>query len=465
MIVLDNTVVNLALPAIRNSLGFSPTGLAWVSSAYIVVFGGLLLLGGRLGDLLGQRRVLAGGVALFTLASLMGGAAPDQATLVAARALQGIGAAAAAPSALAVTIATFAEGPARNRALGLFFAMSAAGGAVGLILGGALVSALSWRWVLWINVPFGVAVVAFAPRLIIETVRDRHRIDLAGTAFSAPGLAALVYGFVRAGQVGWNDRGTLAALITAVVLLASFVAIENRHTAPLLPLRLFAHRVTSSSYLAMMLVPAVMVGMYFFTAQYLQIVLGYSAVSTGLAFIPMSVLIFASSRLVPKLLPRIGARPLLLTGSALQIGAMLWLSRIGTGSDYLTAVAPPLVFFGLAGGLLYVPLGSMILTGVDRRDSGAASGAMQAVQQVGAALGIAILVSVFGTTSHHRPSLSAAEFTHAVSHAYLTGASLAALTLVLVLLAIRPGGSVAEATSTDAPAEPGDVVANSPAAN
>lgn len=432
MIVLDNTVVNLALPAIKAGLDFTPSGLAWVSNSYILVFGGLLLLGGRLGDMLGRRRVFFSGVALFSLASLIGGAAPSADLLVASRALQGAGAAAAAPSALAILISTFTEGPARNRALGLFFAMSAAGGALGLLVGGGLVSALSWRWVLWINVPFGLAVAAMIPLVIAETPRTPHRMDVMGTLSSVIGVTALVYGLIQAGRDGWIDVVTISSIALALLMLAIFAMVERRVHEPLVPMRLFQRRAASAGYVTMLLVPAVMVGMYFFTAQYLQTVLGYNAFFTGLAFLPMSITLFAMSRVVSQLIVRFGPRRLMLAGGVAQVAAMLWLSQVGEHSEYLTSVAPAVFLFGLAGGLLYAPLSSVLLAGVRAEDSGAAGGVIQAVQQGGAAVGIAVLVSVFGTASGHQNVLSSRDFVEAVSAAYATGAGLALVGLLLI---------------------------------
>ncbi len=438
MIVLDNTVVNLALPSIRTDLGFSATGLAWVSNAYILTFGGLLLLGGRLGDVLGRRRVFATGVSLFTVSSLVGGAASSDTVLVAARAIQGVGAAIAAPSALAILLATFAEGPARNRALGLFFAMSAAGGAIGLMVGGAFTSWLSWRWVLWINVPLGLVIVAVTFFVIQETERIPRRFDTAGTVTSMVAVASLVYGFIRAGEQGWGDAAAIVAFLVATVLTGVFVAIERRTEHPLLPLRLFERRVTACAYLTMLLIPGVMVGMYFFTAQFMQVVLGYSAIETGLAFLPMSLLIFTASRTVPVLLARFGPRPFMITGAVSLTVAMLWLTQLSASSAYVTSLAPALVLFGLGGGLLYMPLSAVLLSGVRSEDSGAASGAMQAVQQIGAALGIAVLVSVFGSSLRGTGEITPVAFADAVSNAFVVGAGLAGLVLALILIAVRP---------------------------
>lgn len=437
MIILDNTVVNLALPAIRADLGFSATDLAWVSNAYILPFGGLLLLGGRLGDVFGRRRIFMFGVGLFTLASLVGGAAPGEAVLVAARVVQGVGGAIAAPSALAILLATFQEGPARNKALGLFFAMSAAGGAIGLLVGGGLTSALSWRWVLWINVAPGLLIVLISIVSIAETPRLPSRFDLGGSIVSTLGIASLVHGFIRAGDQGWSDTLAVVSFAAAISLLIAFVVIESRAPQPLIPLRLFARRVAASGYVAMMLVPAVMVSMYFFTAQYMQVVLGYSAIETGVAFLPMSGLIFIASRSIPKLVGRFGPRPFMIAGAVALVLAMLLLTRVSDNSNYVTDLAPSLVLFGLGGGMLYMPLSAVLLAGIRQEDSGAASGALQAVQQVGAALGIATLISAFGAAQRRYGIGSPATYADAVSDAFVVGTVFAATALLIIVFAVR----------------------------
>lgn len=451
MIVLDNTVVNLALPSIKEGLGASTAALAWVVNAYILAFGGLLLLGGRLGDVLGRRRVFIAGVALFTLSSLIGGAASSDTVLITARAVQGIGAAIAAPSALAILLATFVEGRPRNKALGLFFAMSAAGGAIGLLLGGVLTSGLSWRWVLWINVPVGAVIVALTLLVVTETVRVPRRFDVAGTVTSSVAMVSLVYGFIRAGDHGWGDDLSVVAFALAVVLLALFVMVERRAEQPLLPLRLLAHRVTASAYLTMMLVTAIMVSMFFFGSQFMQVALGYSAIRTGLAFLPLSVLIFTASRTIPTLMARFGPRPLLIVGASSLTVAMVWLTQLTASSGYLTSLAPPLVLFGLGAGLLYAPLSAVLLSGVAPEDSGAASGAMQAMQQIGAALGVAILVSVFGATTGRADETTPVQFADAVADTFIAGVMFAALALLLIVFAVRlqrPAPATREATAS-----------------
>jgi len=438
MIVLDATVVNVALPPIQQDLGFSATGLSWVVNAYTLAFGGLLLLGGRLGDAFGRRRVFGAGVALFTLSSLVGGAAPSEAVLVVARAAQGVGAAVAAPSALAILMATFAEGAPRNKALGLFSAMSAAGGAIGLLVGGALTSWLSWRWVLFINVPVGAAIVFATPRLVAESTRIPGRFDLGGALASTAGMTALVYGFIRAGAEGWGDGAAILAFVVAVVLIAGFVAIEQGAEQPLVPLRLFERRVTAGAYLTMLLVPAVLLGMYFFVVQFLQLVLGYSAIETGLAFLPMAVLIFAGSQAVPGLLPRFGPQPFMIAGAAALTAGTLWLTQISASSGYLTALAGPIVLFGLGGGLLFMPLSAVLLSDVHLEDSGAAAGAMQASQQLGAALGVAILVSVFAAATSGAATTEPGAFSTGAADAFIAGTVFSVLTLLLVVFVVRP---------------------------
>jgi EmrB/QacA subfamily drug resistance transporter len=450
MIVLDNTVVNLALPAIRTDLGFSAAAQAWVSNAYILTFGGLLLLGGRLGDLLGRRAVFAAGVALFTVASLVGGAASDPAMIVAARAVQGVGAAAAAPSALAILLITFPEGPARNRALGLFFAMSAAGGAIGLLVGGALTSLLSWRWVFWINVIPGATVVVLTLLVVGATTRIPGRLDLAGSLASTSAVGSLIYGFVRAGEAGWSDATTLTAFAAGVPLLLAFVAIEARATQPLLPVRLFAGRTRASAYVTMLLVPGIMVSSYFFASQFLQVVAGYTALRTGLAFLPMSATIFAMSRLLPRLLGRHSPRPFMIAGGLALTAASAWLSRLSGSSGYWTGIAPALVLLGLGAGLLYVPVSAIVMTRVRPEDSGAASGTLQTMQQAGAGLGIAVLVSVFGNAQRRGVGSAGSVYADAVAQAFFAGVAFSALALVLIVFGIRPRQAASTGEGRDA---------------
>jgi EmrB/QacA subfamily drug resistance transporter len=423
MFVLDATVVNIALVPIQHSLHFSSAGLSWVIDAYSLAFGGLLLLGGRAGDVFGRRRMLIIGLSIFTFASLLGGFASSATWLLATRALQGVGAALAAPSTLSLISATFDEGPARNKALGIFTAVSAGGGSLGLILGGALTSWVSWRWVLFINVPIGIAIVALAPIFVPEPPKNGGRLDVGGAALVTGGLASLIYAFIRLAERG-SANVTIGLFVLSVVLLTSFVFVEQRQVQPLLPLRLVTDRLRGPAYLNMLLVPALMYGVFFFISQYLEGSLHFSAIQTGFAFLPLTALIFASSRITPRLVTQFGARPLLLFGlSALSVAA-IWMSQATPSEGYFVGIFGPLILFGLGAGSTFMPLSVTVLAGVPRDDAGAASGMLQTMQQTGGALGVAALTSVAAS--------------HGQSNALLTGAGFTIVALVIAFFAIRP---------------------------
>src|SRR4051812_30863458 len=334
MLVLDLSIVITALPKIQSTLGFSAAGLSWVQNAYTLAFGGLLLLGARAGDLLGRRRVFVAGIALFTAASLVGGLAQSDWWLLAARVAQGIGAAVAAPSTLALLTQTFPEGRERTRALSLYSAISGGGGSVGLVLGGMLTSWASWRWGLFINVPIGVALIALAPRFLPETERRTGHFDLAGAATSTLGMTALVYGFVRAAADGWSDRGTIGSFVAAVVLLAAFVLTELRAEQPITPLRLFASRERSGAYAARILMVGGIFGMFFFLTQFFQEVEHFSALQAGLAFLPQTLVLFSMLLVVPRIVARIGTTRLLAGGLVTALAGMAWLSRLSADAHY-----------------------------------------------------------------------------------------------------------------------------------
>ncbi len=447
MLVLDVTVVNIALPQMQEVLHFSQSGLSWVLNAYLLTFGGLLLLGGRMGDLFGRKRLFIGGVALFTLASLSGGLAMSAGWLVAARAVQGIGAALAAPSALALLMISFPEGPQRTRALSYFTAVSSAGGSIGLILGGILTSWVSWRWALFINVPIGIAVVVLASRFIEGTARQRGRLDLAGALTSTLGMGALVYAFIRAGSDGWNDAGTAWSITLAVAILATFVFIEMRHEQPVMPLHLLASRSRVSAFVSVLFTVAAMFGGFFFLTQYLQIVMGLSPVMTGIAFLPMTLSIFTVSRIVPRLIPRLGPQRILIGGASLVVLATLWLTQISISSPYAPAIVLPMILLGAGVGSSFLPLSITVLAGVPWREAGAASGMLQTVQQVGGALGLSILVTAFGTATRAVPVhllVGAAPamraeivFTHGLTSVFVLAAIFALLSLANGLLMLR----------------------------
>jgi EmrB/QacA subfamily drug resistance transporter len=447
MLVLDVTVVNIALPQMQEVLRFSQSSLSWVLNAYLLTFGGLLLLGGRMGDLFGRKRLFIGGVALFTLASLTGGVATSATWLVAARAVQGIGAALAAPSALALLMISFPEGPQRNRALSYFTAVSSAGGSIGLILGGMLTAWVSWRWALFINVPIGITVVVLASRIIAGTARQRGRLDLAGALTSTLGMGALVYAFIRAGSNGWNDAGTVWSIVLAAAILATFVLIETRHEQPVMPLHLLASRSRVSAFCSVLFTVAAMYGGFFFLTQFLQRVMGLSPVVTGIAFLPMTLSIFTISRIVPRLIPRLGPRRILIGGASLVTLATLGLTQISLASHYAPAIVVPMILLGVGVGSSFLPLSIIVLSGVPGREAGAASGMLQTMQQVGGALGLSILVTAFGTATRAVPArllVGAAPamraeivFTHGLTSVFVLAAVFAVLSLANGLLVLR----------------------------
>ncbi|MCP3818436.1 MFS transporter [Streptomyces sp. A3M-1-3] len=399
MVVLDITIVNIALPHIQNSLNFSTTSLSWVVNAYTLTFGGLLLLGGRAGDILGRRRVFISGVVLFVVASLLGGLAQNAGQLLAARALQGVGGAIASPTSLALITTTFTEGPARNRAFGVFAAVSAGGGAIGLLAGGMLVEWLDWRWVFFVNVPIGLLIVLATPRWIRESERHPGRFDFAGALTSTLGMVLLVYGFIRAAQEGWRDRLTLASFAAAVVLLAVFLLVERRSRQPITPLKMFADRNRAGTYGIMLSLAAAIFGMFFFLTLFVQNVLDFSPLQAGLAFLPVSAVIAVGAGLASQLLPKYGPKPFMVTGAILAAVGLAWLTLTDIHSTYLGSILGPMLVFSMGMGMQFVSLTLMAVSGVPAHESGAASGLLNATQQVGGALGLSILVTVFGTAS------------------------------------------------------------------
>jgi EmrB/QacA subfamily drug resistance transporter len=399
MIILDATVMTIALPKIQSGLGFSPAGLSWVQNAYLLTFGGLLLLGGRAGDILGRRRVYVTGVLIFTVASLAGGLAGTPGWLIAARIAQGVGAALAAPGALALINTSIPEGPERIRAIGIYSSVSGAGAAIGMIVGGLITSIASWRWALFINVPIGLVIIALVPLVVAETARRPGRFDLIGALTSTLGMTALVYGFVRASESGWDDGITVVSFIAAVVLLVAFVVAESRTAQPIMPLRLWASRVRASAFVSMILVPAAMFGAFFFLTQFLQAQLHFTPLAAGLGMLPLPVMIVVVVRYVPRLQQRFGQLPVIVTGLSLVAVADLWLTMLTPGTGYFAGLFGPTLLLGLGVGMSFVPLSLAVLDGVGPDDSGAASGAMQALQQAGGAVGLAVLVSTGGLSS------------------------------------------------------------------
>ena len=402
MVVLDATIVNVALPHVQRALGFSGTGLEWVVNAYAVTFGGLLLLGGRAGDILGRRRVFVFGLLLFSAASLLGGFATSQWWLLTARAVQGVGGAVIAPTALALITTNFPEGGERNRAFSVYAAMAGAGSAVGLLLGGILTTYVSWRWCFFVNVPIGIVVAAAAPRVLAESPRRPGRIDVAGAVTGTGGVALLVYGLSKAatgadGISHWGDAQVLASLAASVVLLVSFVLIEMRSSRPLLPMRVLADRNRSGAYLIMLCVATGLFGLFFFLTLFIQTVLGYSAIRAGIAYLPFAVGVVIASALASQLVPRIGPRPLIVAGSAMVAGGMFWFSRLTEHAGYASHLLGPQLVSSFGLGLVFVPLALVALHNVAEQDSGVASSLLNTAQQVGGAIGLALLGTVAWT--------------------------------------------------------------------
>ena len=401
MVILDVSVVNVALPAIRHGLGFSEQDLQWVVNAYTVTFAGFLLLGGRAADLLGRRRVFVSGLVLFALASLAGGLAQSQATLIAARAVQGLGGAVIAPASLSILTTTFAEGAARNRAVGIWGAMGGAGGAAGVLLGGVLTDLLGWRWILFINVPIGLIAALLAQRFICEGRNEAidRDFDLAGALTATLGLSLLVLGIVRTDVTGWGDASTLGLIAAGVALMAAFVVIEGWFAkAPLMPLRIWRSRTLSASNLVVLLVGGATFGMWFFASLYLQEVLGYSPIRAGLAFLPMTLCIVAGSVLASRAVIKYGAKRLLVAGMLAQTVGLALFTGIAPGGTYLSDFLVPSLLVAIGIGLAFVPATISAVAGVKPREAGLASGLVNTSRLFGGALGLAILAAI--ATAH-----------------------------------------------------------------
>jgi len=401
IVVLDTSIVNVALPHIERGLGFSATGLSWVLNAYVLTFGGLLLLGARAGDILGRRSVFLAGIVLFTVSSLAGGFAAAPWMLLTARAAQGVGAALAAPSALSLLTTVFPEGPERVRAIGLYTTVSAAGAAVGLVAGGLLTDFLSWRWVMFVNVPIGVAVWLVGRIVLPETERRHGRFDLLGALTSTLGMSGVVLGLVEAGADGWTAPVTVGSFALGVGLLAVFVRTERRAEEPILPLRLLANTTRSTANAARGLVYAGMSGMFFFLSLFLQELQGYSPLRAGVAFLPVPFSVFLSSQLASRvLLRRLPQKAVTLGGIALLAFGLLVATGVTASTPYAEIVVS-LVLLGAGAGTSFVSLMSASLAEVAPADAGAAAGLVNVSQQVGAALGLAVLVTAFGSVTGH----------------------------------------------------------------
>lgn len=448
MVVLDIAIVNVALPTIKTDLHFSQESLQWVVTAYSILFGGVLLLGGRMADLLGRRRLFMAGLTLFTVSSLLDGLAWSEGSLISFRAAQGLGAALLAPAALSILTTTFQEGRERNLALGIWGAVSGSGAAAGVLLGGALTSAFSWSWIFFVNVPVGALVLALSPFLLRESrasLGHRH-FDVAGAASVTGGLMLLVYALTRASQHGWATATTIGLIGGAAALLATFIVVEVRSSAPLLPLRIFRLRTLSGSNAAALFSGAAIFSQFFLLTLYMQQVLHYSALQTGAAYITFTLTIIVFSGVSQAVVTRVGIRRVLPVGLAVATVALLLYTRLPVHGHYFWDLFPAFLIGGIGMAFVFVPMSIGALAGVGRRDAGVASGLLNTSQQIGGAIGVAIATTIATTytahfaTSHHVGSFAPAALTHGFTVAFyaLAAISLAGTVLSAALIESQP---------------------------
>ena len=446
VVVLDASIVNVALPSIGEGLGFSQENLAWVVNAYVLTFGGFLLLGGRMADLLGRRRVFISGLLLVAAASLAAGFAATEGQLIAARAAQGLGAAIISPSALSIVTTIFRDGAERNKALGVWGAVAGSGGAAGVLLGGILTDGLGWEWVLWVNVPVALLAAALTPRLIAESRSEsatRH-FDAAGAVTVTAGLSVLVYALVDAVDAGWGSSQTIGLLALSVALIGAFVAIELRSESPLMPFSIFRLRTLTGANVVGLLVGASLFSAFFFISLYMQQVLGYSAIKTGLSYLPLALTIIATAGIGSQLVTRFGFKPVLAAGMLSIAAGLFWFSQVSVGGGFLTDVLGPSLLMATGLGFAFVTTTIAAVSGVEERESGLASGLINTSQQIGGALGLAVLATIANSrtddviaSSGGDPSQTTAALTEGFQSAFLAGSAIALLGLVLTLVLIR----------------------------
>ncbi len=445
VVVLDASIVNVALPSIGRDLEVSQENLAWVVNAYTLVFGGFLLLGGRMADLLGRRRLFMAGLTVFAFASLLGGLAQTEGQLIAFRALQGLGAAMVSPAALSIVTTTFTEGAERNKALGVWGAVAGAGGAAGVLLGGVLTDALGWEWVLFVNVPIGVVVALLTPRLIAESRAgsSTRTFDVAGAVSVTAGLSLLVYTLVDANDAGWASTQTLGLLGLTALLLAVFTAVELRSAAPLVPFRIFRLRTLRGANAIGLLVGMSLFSMFFFISLYMQQVLGYGPLKAGFAYLPLALTIIVAAGVASQLVNRLGFKPVLITGLVLVASGLVWFSTVSVSGSYVGDILFPSLLAAAGLGFSFVPVTIAAVTGVSHSEAGLASGLINTSQQVGGALGLAILSAVATATTSDamaaaggaRSALPAA-LTEGFRDAFLAGAGFALLGALLAAFMI-----------------------------
>jgi EmrB/QacA subfamily drug resistance transporter len=456
MVVLDVAIVNVALPSIKNDLHFTQASLQWVITAYALVFGGFLLLGGRMADLLGRRRLFISGVALFTLSSLLAGFAWSEASLIAFRATQGLGGAMLAPAALSILTTMFAEGRERNIALGVWGAVSGSGAAAGVLLGGLLTSSLDWSWIFFINVPVGLGVVVATPFLLRESraaLAHRH-FDVAGATSVTAGLMLLVYAMTRATQIGWGTTETIGLLAGAAALIAAFVVIELRSSAPLLPMRIFRLRTLAGANVTAFLLGTSVFSQFFLGTLYMQQVLHFSAIETGVAYLPLTLTLILLANVSQAVVTRVGVRRVLPVGLALAAGALVLLTRLPADGHYFFDLFPAFLLSAVGLAFTFIPMTIAALTGVEQADAGVASGLLNTSQQIGGAIGLAAASTIATTfttryvVAHPGSSpVGAAALTHGFQVAFYALAGLAALAAILgaVMIESRPSAPEEEA--------------------
>ncbi|OZF25714.1 MFS transporter [Rhodococcus sp. 14-2496-1d] len=435
MVLMDNSVIFTGLPSIRVGLDLSPTALSWVQDAYTLVFGGLLLLAARVGDIVGRRRLFIVGLAIFGSASLLIGLAPSGPWMIAGRAVQGIGAAIVAPTSLAL-ITTYFEGEARKRAVAWYAASAGVGASLGLLVGGALTEWVSWRAGFLVNVPIAIAMIIAARSVLDHAPGQKGRFDVVGALSATFGVGALVFGIIESGETGWGSSRVIVSLVLGFALLAGLVYNESRVDQPIMPLRLFASRVRSGAYGTRLLFLGAMIGFFFFTTQYMQDALGFSPFQAGLGFLPMTVVNFIVATAIPKMNARLSNATLLATGVVVALIGMVWLSTIGVGDSYLTAVALPMMLIGAGQGFVFGPLTNAGIADVEPADAGAASGLLNTAHQLGMALGLGILVAVSANAG--ADSAGAAAAAERASAALTGGSVILALALIVVLAVIVP---------------------------
>jgi EmrB/QacA subfamily drug resistance transporter len=459
VVVLDASIVNVALPTIGRALDFSQDNLPWVVNAYVLTFGGFLLLGGRTADLLGRRRVFMAGLLLVAVASLAAGFAATEGQLIAARAAQGLGAAIISPAALSIVTTIFRDGAERNKALGVWGAVAGAGGAAGVLLGGILTDGLGWEWVLWVNVPVSLIALALTPRLIAESrdTGEARAFDVAGAVTVTAALSILVYAVVDANSAGWGSTKTISLLALSALLLAAFVAIELRSRKPLVPFSIFRIRTLTGANVVGLLVGASLFSMFFFISLYMQQVLGYSAIHAGLSYLPLALTIMASAGIASQMVTKLGYKPVLAIGLLFIVAGLTWFSRVSVGGSFTTDILGPSLLAAAGLGFAFVTTTIAAVAGVEEKESGLASGLINTSQQIGGALGLAVLSSL--ATSQTSDALAAGgtglkdALTEGFQAAFLGGAAIALVGFVLTLVLIKGSDSRAHVEIGKAEAE------------